>query len=403
MRQYDSYVEYLLTTSGNVWDGERIVPGPNSIHVKNGLIHNHGSGEKARQSLLQGANMEHIDLGASFITPGLVDAHTHILHAGNRHFEKEMRKQGASYIDILKAGGGIKYTVQKTCESSNRQLKKLMDTRFLKMQATGTTTIEVKTGYGLSKKDELNHLRLYAEWSKENKTRIVPTLLMAHTVPDEKNRKEYLEEVVDTAKIARQENLTNRFDVFLESGAFSQEETEFLLSHACSLGYQITLHAGQFSEMNGVDIAVRYGASSIDHAEHLKTGDVEKLSESGIVVGILPMCNIELDTNIQPNARFLIDSGVEVFLATDLNAGSSFCTSLLDIGRLALRDLNMTNEEILKSITSIPAKTIGLTKIGKIKKGYIADLGVWKNNIDKFFEKNNKLKMLFVEGKKVVN
>ncbi len=403
MRQYDSYVEYLLITSGNVWDGERIVPGPNSIHVKNGLIHNHSSGEQARQSLLQGANMEHIDLGASFITPGLVDAHTHILHAGNRHFEKEMRKQGASYIDILKAGGGIKHTVQKTCKSSNRQLKKLMDARFLKMQAAGTTTIEVKTGYGLSKKDELNHLRLYAEWSKENKTRIVPTLLMAHTVPDEKNRKEYLEEVVDTAKIARQENLTNRFDVFLEGGAFSQEETEFLLSHACSLGYQITLHAGQFSEMNGVDIAVRYGASSIDHAEHLKTGDVEKLSESGIVVGILPMCNIELDTNIQPNARFLIDSGVEVFLATDLNAGSSFCTSLLDIGRLALQDLNMTNEEILKSITSVPAKTIGLKKIGKIKKGYIADLGVWKNNIDKFFEKNNKLKMLFVEGKKVVN
>ena len=203
---------------------------------------------------------------------------------------------------------------------------------------------------------------------REKKARIVPTLLMAHTVPDKKNRKEYLEEVVETAKIARQENLTSRFDVFLESGAFSQKETEFLLSHACSLGYQITLHAGQFSEMNGVDIAVRHGASSIDHAEHLKTGDVKKLSESGIAVGILPMCNIELDTNIQPDARFLIDSGVEVFLATDLNAGSSFCTSLLDVGRLALRDLKMTNEEILKSVTSVPAKTIGLKKIGKIKK-----------------------------------
>ena len=403
MRQYDSYVEYLLITNGNVWDGERVLNGPNSIHVKNGLIHNHNSGEKAKQSLLDHADIEHIDLGTSFITPGFIDAHTHILHAGDRQFEKEMRKQGASYLDILKAGGGIKHTVQKTCESSNKHLKKLIDERFSKMQTTGTTTIEVKTGYGLSKNDELNHLRLYAEWSKEKKARIVPTLLMAHTVPDKKNRKEYLEEVVETAKIARQENLTSRFDVFLESGAFSQKETEFLLSHACSLGYQITLHAGQFSEMNGVDIAVRHGASSIDHAEHLKTGDVKKLSESGIAVGILPMCNIELDTNIQPDARFLIDSGVEVFLATDLNAGSSFCTSLLDVGRLALRDLKMTNEEILKSVTSVPAKTIGLKKIGKIKKGYIADLGVWKNNIDKFFEKNNKLEILFVEGNKVVN
>ena len=396
-------MDYLIKTNGDLWNGCKIKKGPNCIHVKNGLIKNLLNGKNVEPFLQQQANLEVVDCGRSFIVPGFIDAHTHLLHAGDRIFERGMREKGASYLEILKAGGGIKHTVAETRRSTTRKLKSLMDERFQKMQSTGTTTLEVKTGYGLSLEEELRHLRIYRDWASERKARIVTTLLMAHAFPEGKNKESYLKEIIATAEIAKKENLASRFDVFLEDGAFSKKQTELLLSHACSLDYQITLHAGQFSEMNGVDIAVRHGASSIDHAEHLKAGDVEKLSESGIVVGVLPMCNIELDTNIQPDARFLIDSGVEVFLATDLNAGSSFCTSLLDVGRLALRDLKMTNEEILKSITSIPAKTIGLKKIGKIKKGYIADLGIWRNNIDKFFEKNNKLKMLFIEGNEVVN
>lgn len=396
-------MDYLIKTNGDLWNGCKIKKGPNCIHVKNGLIKSLLNGKNVEPFLQQQANLEVVDCGRSFIVPGFIDAHTHLLHAGDRIFERGMREKGASYLEILKAGGGIKHTVAETRRSTTRKLKSLMDERFQKMQSTGTTTLEVKTGYGLSLEEELRHLRIYRDWASERKVRVVTTLLMAHAFPEGKNKESYLKEIIATAEIAKKENLASRFDVFLEDGAFSKKQTELLLSHACSLDYQITLHAGQFSEMNGVDIAVRHGASSIDHAEHLKAGDVEKLSESGIVVGVLPMCNIELDTNIQPDARFLIDSGVEVFLATDLNAGSSFCTSLLDVGRLALRDLKMTNEEILKSITSIPAKTIGLKKIGKIKKGYIADLGIWRNNIDKFFEKNNKLKMLFIEGNEVVN
>ena len=396
-------MDYLIKTNGDLWNGFEIEKGPNCIHVKNGLIKNLLNGKNVNPFLQQQAGLKILDCGESFITPGFIDAHTHLLHAGDRIFERKMRKKGASYLEILKAGGGIKHTVAETRKSTTKNLKFLMDERAQKMQSAGTTTIEVKTGYGLSAEEELRHLRIYKEWASERKMRIVPTLLMAHTFPEKKNEESYLQEIIKTAEIAKKENLANRFDVFLEDGAFSEKQTEFLLSHACSLDYQITLHAGQFSEMNGVEVASRYGAVSIDHAEHLKKGDVERLSEGGIAVGVLPVCNVELNTGIQPDARRLIDAGVELFLATDFNAGSSFCLSLLEVGRVALRDLNMSNAEILKSLTSTPAKVLGLKNLGRIEKGCIADIGIWENDLNHFFSGSNNLEMLFVEGNKVIN
>ena len=127
------------------------------------------------------------------------------------------------------------------------------------------------------------------------------------------------------------------------------------------------------------------------------------MSEGGIAVGVLPVCNVELNTGIQPDARRLIDAGVELFLATDFNAGSSFCLSLLEVGRVALRDLNMSNAEILKSLTSTPAKVLGLKNLGRIEKGCIADIGIWENDLNHFFSGSNNLEMLFVEGNKVIN
>jgi len=396
-------MDYLIKTNGDLWNGLEVKKGPNCIHVKNGLIKNLLNGKKVNPFLQQQAHLKILDCGKSFVTPGFIDAHTHLLHAGDRIFEREMRSKGASYLEILKAGGGIKHTVAETRKSTTENLKSLMDKRVREMQSTGTTTFEVKTGYGLSIEEELRHLKIYKEWAFERKIRIVPTLLMAHAFPKKKNEESYLQEIIKTAEIAKKENLANRFDIFLEDGAFSEKQTEFLLSHACSLDYQITLHAGQFSEMNGVGIASWYGAVSIDHAEHLKKGDVEQLLKSGIAVGILPVCNVELNTGIQPDARKLIDAGVELFLATDFNAGSSFCTSLLEVGELALRDLKMSNEEVLKSITSTPAKVLGLEKLGKIEKGSIADIGIWENGLDEFFSPVNNLRMLFVEGHEVLN
>tara|TARA_B100000029_G_C17603970_1_gene966739 strand:+ start:4095 stop:5285 length:1191 start_codon:yes stop_codon:yes gene_type:complete len=396
-------MDYLIKTNGNMWNGFKVVKGPNFICVKNGVVKSLLNGKEVDSFLRKKTQVKIIDCGRSFITPGFIDAHTHLLHSGDRSFEGELRKKGASYVEILKAGGGIKHTVSETKKSTTEELKSLMDERFSKMQSAGTTTIEVKTGYGLSLEEELHHLRIYKEWASEKKVRVVTTLLMAHAFPENKDEETYLEEIVTAAKMAKKENLASRFDVFLEDGAFSKKQTEFLLSHACSLDYQITLHAGQFSEMGGAEIALKYGAASIDHAEHLKEGDEKKLAESGVAVGILPICNIELDTGVQPNARKLLDAGVELFLATDFNAGSSFCTSLLEVGKLASRDLKMSNKEILKAITSSPAKALGLKKTGKIEEGSIADIGVWKNDLDDFFSSNNRLKMLFVEGNKVLN
>ena len=396
-------MDYLIKTNGDLWNGCKIKKGPNCIHVKNGLIKSLLNGKNVEPFLQQQANLEVVDCGESFVVPGFIDAHTHLLHAGDRIFERGMREKGASYLEILKAGGGIKHTVAETRRSTTRKLKSLMDERFQKMQSTGTTTLEVKTGYGLSLEEELRHLRIYRDWASERKARIVTTLLMAHAFPEGKNKESYLKEIIATAEIAKKENLASRFDVFLEDGAFSKKQTELLLSHACSLDYQITLHAGQFSEMGGVEIASQNGAVSVDHAEHLKESDVEKLSESGIAVGILPLCNIELNTGIQPDARKLVDAGVEVFLATDFNAGSSFCTSLLEVGEVALRDLGMSNKEILKSITSTPAKVLGLKKLGKIQEGFIADIGIWESGLNGFFSPVNNLQMLFIEGHKVLN
>jgi len=396
-------MDYLIKTNGALWNGFEIKKGPNCIHVKNGLIKNLLNGKNVEPFLQQQAHLKILDCGESFLTPGFIDAHTHLLHAGNRIFEREMRRKGASYLEILKAGGGIKHTVAETRKSTTAELKALMDKRLQKIQSSGTTTIETKTGYGLSLEEELRHLKIYKEWSSEKKARIVTTLLMAHAFPEDRNEENYLQEIIKTAEIAKKENLTNRFDVFLEDGAFSEEQTEFLLSHACSLGYQITIHAGQFSEMNGVEIALRYGAISIDHAEHLKAGDIEKLAEAGTMVGALPICNVELNTGIQPKTRKFLDAGVELFLATDFNAGSSFCLSLLEVGRIASQELEMSNSEILKSITSTPAKALGLKKLGKIKEGCIADIGIWENGLDNFFSPSNNLQMLLIEGNEVLN
>lgn len=361
-------------TTGPAWDGFALKRGPATVVCDGAVIVAVGFEGSVPP---EAAEAEPVPLGDGLLTPGLVDAHTHLLFAGDRSFEKEMRAAGSTYLEILAAGGGIHHTVGATREADDETLLGLARSRLAAMLAAGTTTVEAKTGYGLAGDEELRHLRLYSRLADEGPIGVVPTLLMAHAVPPDAERDEYLDEVEETAVRAWEEGLAARFDVFLEEGAFSLQEAARLLWTARGLGFALTLHAGQFNDLGGASLAARVGARSLDHGEALAPGDPGLLAAAGVAVGLLPTCNRHLGTGLAPDARALLDAGAAVFLATDLNAGSSDATSLLEVAAVAAEDLGMRQLEILAALTSVPADALDRHLAGRLAPGAAADLAAW--------------------------
>lgn len=366
---------------GGAWDGHRRLAGPVRVLVRGGEIAAVDS--PTRRDPRAGSGTDGmVDLGDAFLTPGFVDAHTHLLYAGDRSFEAKMRREGKTYLEILAAGGGIHHTVAATKAADDATLLGLARERLEAMRAAGTTTVEAKTGYGLEEAEELRHLALYRQLAREGPSRLVSTLLMAHAVPPGMERGACLAAITAAAAAAWRQGLATRFDLFLEAGAFTLEEADSLLGQAAAMGYDLTLHAGQFSNQGGAALATRRGARSLDHGEHLGAGDAAALAGAGVAVGLLPTCNEHLATGIQPDARALLDAGVRIFLATDHNAGSSPATSLLEVAALARRELGLAPDEILAALTSAPAAALAQGRLGRLAPGAHADLAAWEADPD---------------------
>jgi len=318
----------------------------------------------------------YIGQSGTLIIPGLIDCHTHLAFGGWRTDEFVLRIEGRTYQEIAAAGGGIASTVAQTHAISSEGLEEKC-TRFLnEMLALGVTTVECKSGYGLTVKDELRLLRVYRDLARAGPQRIVPTLLGAHTVPPEMRdrRDAYVDLVVnDMIPITARGELATCCDVFVERGAFSVDEARRILRAARDAGLALKLHADQLSDGGGAALAAEVGAISADHLEHASDAGIAAMAQAGVVAVSLPLATMYLGQSPMPARRF-IAAGVPVAVATDFTPGSAPSYHLPLALTLACTMQRMTPAEALKGATTYAARAVGMAaEIGSLEVGKRAD------------------------------
>lgn len=346
---------------------------PNAgILTENGKIIQIGNYEDLKKGF-PNAELDEIE-GKNVLLPGLVDSHTHICFGGKRSRDFAMRLNGKTYLEIAESGGGIWSTVTNTRKETQENLYKSTFENAQKLLENGITTIEIKSGYGLSMDDELKMLRAINQVKNNSKAEIVPTFLGAHMKPRdfEGSNSEYLELLVNEVfPILKEEKLANRIDIFTEQSAFSVEESRIYLQKAKENGFEITIHADQFTP-GGSLLAVKFGALSADHLEFSGENEIKALAESDVVATALPGASIGLGMQYTP-ARKLLDAGACLSIASDWNPGSAPMGDLLTQASILATFEKLSMAEVLSGITFRAAKALGLTDRGSLETGKIAD------------------------------
>lgn len=325
------------------------------------------------------ADVPRLEGRGELLTPGLIDCHTHLVHAGDRSGEWAARLAGASYADIARAGGGILSTVRATREASEDELVRLALPRLWRLASDGVTTVEIKSGYGLDTATELRMLRAARRLESLAPVRIVTTLLGAHAVPPEyAGRPDDYVRVVCEEMIPASRPWCSAVDVFCESIAFSPVQTETIFGAALATGLRIKVHAEQLSHSGAARLAARMGALSADHLEFLPDQECELLARAGTVATLLPGAFYGLRERQLPPVSALFAAGVDVAVATDSNPGSSPLASLLLAGNMACNLFGLTPEQAFAGMTRCAAKALGLDgETGTIEPGKSADFACW--------------------------
>jgi imidazolonepropionase len=320
------------------------------------------------------------DCDGHLLTPGLIDCHSHIVFGGNRAAEFEMRLNGASYEEVARAGGGILSTVRATRAASEEALLEQALARADLMMAAGATTIEVKSGYGLTNEDELKMLRVARQIALHRPLRVQTTHLAAHAIPPEYagHAMDYIEQVaIPSLRAAHAEGLVDAVDAFCEGIAFLPDQVERLFTEARALGLPVKLHAEQLSDQKGTLLAARFGALSADHIEYLGADGIAAMAAAGTVAVILPGAFYTLRETQKPPVQALRDAGIPMAVATDFNPGTAPVASLPLTMNMACTLFRMTPEEALLGTTAHAAHALGLSDRGTIAPGQLADLCLW--------------------------
>jgi imidazolonepropionase len=317
--------------------------------------------------------------GGRLVTPGLIDCHTHLVYAGDRAKEFEMRLQGASYEDIAKAGGGIVSTVKATRQASADELLEQTQLRLRQLISEGVTTIEVKSGYGLDLETERKCLTVARRLTHDHAVTVRTTFLGAHAVPPELagDSDGYIDEVIHMLTVLHGEGLVDAVDAFCERIGFSIAQTQRVFEAAKALKLPVKLHAEQLSDSGGAALAAQFGALSCDHLEWLSEAGVKAMAQAGTVAVLLPGAYYFLRETKLPPIDLLRQHGVPIAIATDCNPGSSPCTSLLLMLNMACTFFKLTPEEAFAGVTRNAAKALDLHDRGILAAGMRADIAIW--------------------------
>jgi imidazolonepropionase len=320
------------------------------------------------------------DARGALVTPSLVDAHTHLVHAGNRAREFEMRLEGASYEDIARSGGGIASTVGATRLASDEELYAQSSRRLAALMAEGVTTVEIKSGYGLDLETEARCLRVARRLADGRPVRITTTFLGAHALPPEFTRRpdDYVSAVCDEMIPAiAAEGLADAVDAFCESIAFSPSQVRRVFAAARAHGLRVKLHADQLANSGGAALAAEHGALSADHLEHTDEAGVIAMARSGTGAVLLPAAFYFLRGKQVPPIDLLRRHAVPIAVATDCNPGTSPTSSLLTTLNMACTLFRLSPEEALAGATANAARALGRQDVGTLEAGKSADLAVW--------------------------
>lgn len=344
-----------------------------------GLINNVGDFKKLKN---ENPDAETVMIESEQIAlPGFVDSHTHICFGGNRANDFAMRNAGKTYLEIAESGGGIWSSVQHTRNASEKELLRTLLERIQFLISLGITTIEIKSGYGLDVENELKMLRIIKKAQAQTPAKLVPTCLSAHLKPRdfEGSNQEYLEYILtEILPKVKKENLAERVDIFIEKSAFQPEESKNFLLKTKDLGFDITVHADQFTPGSS-RIAVEVGAKSADHLEATIDEDIEFIAKSDTVATALPGASLGLGEKFTP-ARKLLDAGAIVAIASDWNPGSAPMGNLITQASILATFEKLTTAEVLAGMTFRAAYALSLENIGKLEPGKKADFVTFKTD-----------------------
>jgi imidazolonepropionase len=375
--------------------------------IEDGRVVATGPSGEIERALVAGAEI--VDASGKVVLPGFVDAHTHPVFGGDRVDEFEMRARGATYEEIAESGGGIRSTVRKTRAASEEELLAQAKKHAGWFLRGGTTTVEAKSGYGLTIDDELKLLRVIRRLNAETPIEFVPTFLGAHAVPDEfRNAPEQYVALVIHKMLPRvvEEQLAESCDIFCERGYFDISDSEKILGAARDCGLRLRMHVDQLTNSGGAFLAARLRAATADHLEQASGAEIMALAEAGVQPVLLPGSVYSLGKTRYPPAREMIDAGLAVVLATDFNPGSSPSPSMAMVLSLAATQMKMTPAESLSAATINAAWSLNRgNQIGSLESGKRANFTVWDSRDYReiaYYFGVSQLHSAYVSGKRVL-
>lgn len=349
------------------------------VAIKDGKIMSLGEGNAPRD--MEGPGTKVIDAAGKTVAPGLIDAHTHLVHGGSREKELSMKLKGVPYLEILKRGGGILSTVRSTRGASKEELKAKAEKSLNEMLLHGTTTVEAKSGYGLDLDNEIKCLEVAAELNHSHPVDVVSTYMGAHAVPEEfkGNTKGYIDFMCEKVMpYVRKNNLAEFMDVFCEDGVFSPEESRIIMQKGKEQGFKLKIHADEIIPLQGAELAGEMGAVSAEHLLAASDDGIAAMAKAGVTAVLLPGTSFYLMIGKFAQAKKMIEMGVRVAIATDYNPGTCPTENLQSIMTFACFGMKLTPEEIIKGMTINAAHAVDRAgEIGSLEAGKKADIVIF--------------------------